>query len=91
MRRTISAGEIQTGSMIQNMPNCTVSEVPHPPQYTEDDPAYTPSPSILTVSIDPLGDESANESVHNIRQVDCAIDKCSPLQRGDVGNDKTVD
>ena len=37
-----------------------------------------------------MGDESTDEGVDHIRQIDSTVNECSPLKRGDVGDDKTV-
>jgi hypothetical protein len=51
----------------------------------------TPSPSIGTVAVDATGDEASNKGVDDVWKIDSSIDESSPLQRGDIGNDQTVD
>jgi hypothetical protein len=53
--------------------------------------AYTPSPAILAVTVDPTGNETTDEGIDNVRKVDRSVDESSPLERGDVGNNQTID
>lgn len=59
-------------------------------QFCLRDATHAPSPSIRAVPVDASGDLSPNKCVDHIRQVDGAVDKASPLQRGDVGENKRV-
>lgn len=51
---------------------------------------HAPSPSILTVTVDALGNLGSDERVDDIGQVDSAVDETTPLQGSNIGQKKRV-
>lgn len=52
--------------------------------------AVAPPPPVGRVCADARRNEAGNEGIHNVRQVNRAVGKRTPLERGDVGDEQRV-
>lgn len=53
--------------------------------------SVSPSPTVLAVRTDPIGDQASDECVDDEGEGNCSLDCTSPLEGSDIGNDQTVE